>query len=161
MQASEAAAQGTIPVPIGDTTVPDPSGRGDVHGVDDGAQGGAHGGSLGGITGGVVGGGGGGELPIVGPSYDAAYLNNAPPRYPAMARRLKLQGTATIRVLVDTDGRPQRIRLSRSSGIGVLDEAALEAVQHWTFVPARQGNTPVTAEVDVPLRFRLEGMETG
>ncbi len=96
---------------------------------------------------------------MVGPSYNAAYLHNAPPRYPPAARRMRLQGTATIRVLVGPDGRPQRVRLEKSSGVGVLDDAALEAVQRWTFVPARQGATPLAAEVDVPLVFHLEGMD--
>jgi protein TonB len=72
---------------------------------------------------------------------------------------MRLQGTTTIRVLVGTDGHPQRVRLEESSGVELLDAAALEAVKRWSFVPARQGTTPVAAEVNVPLRFRLEGME--
>jgi protein TonB len=157
MQASEISPQGTLAVPIGDPAVTDPKPQGEVHGVDGGAPGGAPGGESGGVKGGVVN-GGGAQLPIVGPSYAAAYLNNTPPRYPAMARRMRLQGTAMIRVLVDTDGHPEHVRLERTSGVGVLDEAALEAVQHWTFVPARQGTAPIHAEVDVPLSFRLEAM---
>jgi protein TonB len=93
---------------------------------------------------------------IVGPSYDAAYLNNPVPRYPPVARKLKLQGTAIVRVLVSTDGRPQNVRLENASGVRILDEAAVEAVWHWLFVPARRGDTPIAAEVDVPVRFRLD-----
>jgi protein TonB len=37
----------------------------------------------------------------------------------------------------------------------MLDEAALKAVQGWSFVPARRGSTPFATEVDVPVRFRL------
>ena len=44
-------------------------------------------------------------LPVIGPSYDAAYLSNPAPQYPAAARFLKLQGTATLRVLVTPEGR--------------------------------------------------------
>jgi protein TonB len=148
----ETAAEGETAFPAGDTTIADPNARGDAHGVDGGAPGGSPGAKEGSVAGGKV-------LPLVAPSYDAAYLNNAPPRYPAVARRMRMQGTATIRALVGTDGHPQRVRLERSSGVELLDDAALEAVQRWTFVPARQGQTPVAAEVDVPLRFRLEGME--
>jgi protein TonB len=75
--------------------------------------------------------------------------------YPPAARRLKLEGTVTLRVLVSSDGRPQRVSLRRSSGVRLLDEAALEAVGHWSFVPARQGDKRIATEVDVPLRFRL------
>ena len=148
----ETASEGETAFPIGDTTIADPTARGDAQGVDGGVPGGSPGGKEGSVAVGKA-------LPIVAPSYDAAYLNNAPPRYPAVARRMRMQGTATIRALVGTDGHPQRVRLEKSSGVELLDDAALEAVQRWTFVPARQGATPMAAEVDVPLRFRLEGME--
>lgn len=92
---------------------------------------------------------------VIGPSYNAAYLSNPPPNYPAVARRLKLQGTATIRVLVTAEGRPKSVTLETSSGSRILDEAALDAVQHWSFVPARRGRISVSAEVDVPVRFHL------
>jgi len=95
------------------------------------------------------------EAPLIGPDYGAAYLNNPVPHYPAAARRLKLQGTATVRVLVTPDGRPKSVKLEKSSGARILDEAALEAVQHWSFVPARHGDKLISAEVDVPVRFRL------
>ena len=97
-----------------------------------------------------------GEVTTIGPSYDAAYLNNPAPPYPAAARRLRLQGTATVRVLVSPDGRPKSVRLEKTSGVRILDDAALEAVHHWSFVPARRGDNPVAAEVDVPVRFRLD-----
>jgi len=94
-------------------------------------------------------------LPVIAPSYDAAYLSNPVPQYPAVARRLKIQGTATIRVLVSPDGRPKTVKLEKTSGARILDDAALDAVQHWLFVPARRGDKPIAAEVNVPVRFRL------
>ena len=97
--------------------------------------------------------------PIIGPRYDAAYLKNERPRYPAAARRMKLEDTATLRVLVSSDGRAQRVCLQLSSGFRVLDEAAVEAVKQWSFVPARQGDNPIATEVDVPVRFRLSQAE--
>jgi len=92
---------------------------------------------------------------ITAPSFQAAYLSNPKPPYPPAARRLKLQGTATVRVMVSPEGRPKSVRLENSSGAHILDEAALAAVQQWTFVPARRGNKGVAAEVDVPVRFSL------
>jgi len=153
VRVAEAPSEAATRVTESQTLAADPSVKADVYGVLGGAPGGA--------AGGVAGGQGDGrrlgrDLPVVGPSYDAAYLNNAPPRYPAVARRMKLQGTSTVRVLVGTDGHPEQVRLEATSGVGVLDEAALEAVQGWRFVPARQGETAVAAEVNVPLRFRLQ-----
>jgi periplasmic protein TonB len=120
------------------------------------------GGVPGGVSGGVVGGLAGASTaePVIGPSYGAAYLRNPVPEYPAAARRLGLEGTAVVRVLVGEDGRPKNAAIEKSSGVRVLDEAALAAVQRWFFVPARRGSTPISAEVDVPVRFRLGGAST-
>jgi periplasmic protein TonB len=92
---------------------------------------------------------------LVSPVFDAAYLKNPKPPYPAIARRMKLEGTVILQVLVSSDGKPEIARLEKSSGSSVLDQAALTTVQSWSFVPARQGNNPISAWVDVPLRFRL------
>lgn len=90
------------------------------------------------------------------PRFDAAYLNNPKPPYPPLARRLGEEGQATLRVLVTPEGRPERIELAESAGSPRLDEAALEAVRHWRFAPARQGDIAVAAWVRVPIAFRLE-----
>jgi len=62
-----------------------------------------------------------------------------------------------LRVVVKPDGTPDAVALRQSSGSARLDEAALEAVRRWRFVPARQGDTPVSAAVIVPIVFSLEG----
>jgi len=92
---------------------------------------------------------------IVGPIFNPDYLHNPKPPYPLIARRLKLEGIVIVRVLVNPAGKAEIIRLGKSSGSNVLDQAALSAVQEWSFVPAQQGGQPVSAWVDVPIRFRL------
>jgi len=92
---------------------------------------------------------------VVGPVFDAAYLKNPKPPYPLLARRMKLEGTVILQVLVSSAGKPEIVRLGKSSGSSVLDQAAITAVQSWSFMPAREGNDPISAWVDVPLRFRL------
>lgn len=95
--------------------------------------------------------------PIVLPRFDADYLQNPAPSYPSMARRMGEQGRVLLRVVVRPDGLPDSVALRQSSGSPRLDEAALEAVRKWRFVPAKQGATPVTAAVIVPIVFSLEG----
>jgi protein TonB len=95
--------------------------------------------------------------PIVLPRFDADYLQNPAPLYPSMARRMGEQGRVLLRVVVRPDGTPDAVVLRQSSGSQRLDEAALEAVRKWRFVPAKQGSTPVTAAVIVPIVFSLEG----
>lgn len=89
------------------------------------------------------------------PHYNVAYLNNPKPDYPAAARRLRLQGEVIVRAMVDPAGRAGDLKIQRSSGTGLLDEAALRAVRDYRFVPARRGSEAVTHWVDVPFTFRL------
>jgi len=99
---------------------------------------------------------GGSGSSITQPGFSAGYLHNPLPQYPALARRLKLQGVAIVRVLVNSTGHPENIKLIESSGARILDNAAEDTVKSWTFVPARNGSKPVSSWVDVPIRFRLE-----
>lgn len=94
-------------------------------------------------------------LTITPPRYDAAYLSNPAPAYPATARRFGQQGTVWLRVRVLPDGSPAEVQLRQSSGFAWLDEAALSAVRHWRFVPATQEGQAVAAWVQVPLTFSL------
>ncbi|MGZ8231528.1 MAG: TonB family protein [Burkholderiales bacterium] len=91
------------------------------------------------------------------PVSDAAYLHNPQPRYPLSARRRGEQGTVVVRVLVTREGLPGSVTVQSSSGSASLDQAALEAVKNWRFMPARQGTQPVEAWHLVPIVFRLEG----
>ncbi|MDR2837151.1 MAG: energy transducer TonB, partial [Azonexus sp.] len=90
------------------------------------------------------------------PSYEAAYLNNPKPSYPALSRRLGEEGAVKLRVLVTADGRAATVELVQSSNFPRLDEAARQAVAHWRFVPARRGGEAVEATVIVPVVFRLD-----
>lgn len=94
-------------------------------------------------------------LAITPPRFNAAYLNNPPPVYPVMARRLGEEGKVMLRVYVTPEGTAGEVRVQSSSGSPMFDEAAIEAVRQWRFVPARQGDNPVAAWVQVPIVFRL------
>jgi protein TonB len=74
--------------------------------------------------------------------------SNEPPRYPQLAIRQRLEGTAVIVVEVDGRGLVVRCSLDRSSGHGVLDRAALAALARWRF----RGGPGTTR---VPVVFRL------
>jgi len=94
-------------------------------------------------------------VPITPPNFNADYLNNPPPAYPALSRRMGEQGKIVLRVFVDEQGLPAQVQLRTSSGHALLDDAALATVRQWRFVPARRGNTPVGAWVLVPITFTL------
>lgn len=93
--------------------------------------------------------------PVVPPQFNAAYLNNPAPRYPALSRRLGEEGRVVLRVFVDARGLPARVELRASSGHDRLDGVALETVKQWKFLPARRGDQAVSAWVLVPISFSL------
>lgn len=90
------------------------------------------------------------------PEFSAAYLHNPKPRYPLSARRREESGTVRLKVLVTPQGTAARVELEQSSGSSALDQAALETVKDWRFLPARRGDESIEAWVKVPVRFRLE-----
>ena len=92
---------------------------------------------------------------VVPPRFDAAYLNNPTPSYPALSRRNGETGRVMLRVQVGADGLPKNITIAESSLFPRLDEAALAAVKRWRFVPAKQGDQAITEWVLVPLNFKL------
>jgi len=91
------------------------------------------------------------------PRFDAAYLDNPAPVYPALSRRLGEDGRVTLRVFVESNGRPSQVEIKASSGSPRLDRAAQDAVARWKFVPARRGTEAVGAWVLVPIVFNLRG----
>ncbi|MGZ4977399.1 MAG: TonB family protein [Methylobacter sp.] len=91
------------------------------------------------------------------PNFNAAYLNNPAPAYPSVSRRLGEQGLVLLRVQVTADGTADSVELETGSGSSRLDQAALEAVKKWQFVPAKRGDQSISASVVVPVRFSIEG----
>ncbi|MCA3263690.1 MAG: TonB family protein [Telmatospirillum sp.] len=79
----------------------------------------------------------------------------SPPIYPRRAIELDLRGTTILRALVDADGTAAEIVVWASSGLRLLDDAALAAARRWRFEPAREGAVAVAAWVEVPVRFEL------
>ncbi len=84
------------------------------------------------------------------------YWRNPPPRYPVLARQRRYTGTVILEVLVDGKGGASEVRVVRSSGYSLLDEAALAAVRRWQFAPGTEGGRPTAMRVKVPIRFRLQ-----
>ncbi len=96
------------------------------------------------------------EAVVEPPRYNAAYLSNPPPAYPLAARRRGIEGTVLVRAEIAAGGECQRAELKKTSGHEMLDQAALEAVKKWRFVPAKRGRQAVVAWVEVPITFKLE-----
>ncbi|GAB2516194.1 energy transducer TonB [Lysobacter humi (ex Lee et al. 2017)] len=85
------------------------------------------------------------------------YASAPPPAFPREAIRDQLTGTVVLEVLVDVDGTPLDVKVSRSSGHRVLDAAARKQVlSKWKFRPAMRNGRAVQAIGMVPVEFRLD-----
>ena len=94
---------------------------------------------------------------ITPPVFNANYLDNPAPAYPAPSRRMREQGRVILRVLVRANGTAAQVQVRTSSGHARLDDAARDAVRHWRFVPAKRGADPIEEWVLIPVSFRLDG----
>jgi TonB family protein len=80
---------------------------------------------------------------------------NSKPVYPEAARQAGIEGSPTIWWRIGADAKIMDVRLYKSSGHTILDEAALRWARTRRFAPAYQGNTPVESEAIMPVNFYL------
>jgi TonB family protein len=88
----------------------------------------------------------------VGPFFETKDVNDSPrvatrvePRLPAELRAREIKEIVIVRALVSQSGRPSRVSLLRRSKAGPqLDKVVVEAVNQWTFAPARKKGEPVS-----------------
>ena len=95
-------------------------------------------------------------LPVTAARFDADYLNNPPPVYPAISRRMREEGQVLLLVHVSPEGAVLAVHVRQGSGFARLDDAALAAVREWRFVPARRGQKAIASTVVVPIVFTLK-----
>ncbi len=81
--------------------------------------------------------------------------DNRPPNYPQAAVARGWEGTVMLRVQLSATGAVSRVEVIDSSGYGVLDGAAVNAVKTWTASPATRHGVPVETSVRLPVKFRL------
>ncbi|WP_432742697.1 energy transducer TonB [Methylobacter sp. G7] len=93
--------------------------------------------------------------PFTEANFNANYGSNPKPKYPGIATSRGWEGTVHLRVRVSVEGDSEDVTVQRSSGHDVLDEAAIEAVEKWKFMPAKRGGTAVASSVIVPIEFVL------
>lgn len=98
-----------------------------------------------------------GPAQVTPPRTDASQLNNPAPAYPAASRRLGEQGKVVFDVYILPDGTVGEIKLKRSSGYSRLDDAALDAVKRWRYVPAHRGSEAIPYWYVQPISFSLGG----
>jgi TonB family protein len=87
----------------------------------------------------------------------ASISRTSPLEYPESAERANQQGLVVICVEVSSDGSVARKGVIQSSLFSALDEAALRAVEGWTFASAKdEQGVAIDDYVQVPINFALE-----
>lgn len=98
---------------------------------------------------------GGGLYQIGGRVSAPSVIHSVEAEFSDEARRAKYQGVCIISLIVDRQGNPQNIHVTRSLGMG-LDEKAIEAIRQYKFKPAMQdGKNPVPVMISIEVDFRL------
>jgi len=78
------------------------------------------------------------------------------PFYTRTAREKKIEGTVTIEGAFDVKGCMKVIRIVKTIGFG-LDENALDALRSWRFSPATRNGEHVDAIAEIDIDFSLAG----
>jgi len=78
-------------------------------------------------------------------------IKDVPPVYPPLAQSAHISGAVTIEATIGTDGKVVDAKVVRS--IPMLDQAALEAVRQWEYLPTMLNGVPVPVLVTVTLNF--------
>ena len=86
-------------------------------------------------------------------------LHQVPPEYPYEARRSRITGHGILIGQVDSKtGNVTSVKMEKSTGNTILDQAAMNAFRQWRFKPGtiRKFRTPITYEMT---GSRAEAME--
>jgi protein TonB len=80
-------------------------------------------------------------------------IKHVKPIYPELAQRANIEGTVTLKLLIDTKGNVEKTEILKS--IPMLDEAAVKAAMQCKFKPAKQRDKFVKVWMSVPFKFYL------
>ncbi len=84
-------------------------------------------------------------------------IQDAPLKYPEIARKAGIEGSVWVKVLVDRSGNVKDAIIAKESGANAgFEEAALEAAKLCKWKPAMQNKQPVALWVTYEIKFQLK-----
>ncbi|MES2208406.1 MAG: TonB family protein [Pseudomonadota bacterium] len=81
------------------------------------------------------------------------YIHKVEPFYPPVSQRLQETGTATIRVLINQSGQPEKAEILKSSGFTRLDDEARKAALKMLYKPYMENGKPIPIRAIIPFTF--------
>ena len=88
-----------------------------------------------------------------GVSRPATKVKHVTPVYPAAAREAEIAGVVILEVGIGADGRVVNVEVVRS--IPELDQAAIDAIKQWEYVPLLVDGVPTPTTFEVTVQFSL------
>jgi len=83
-------------------------------------------------------------------------VQSSTPSYPLVARRRGWEGTVTLQIHLDQDGKVGEVEVVESSGYEILDQEAERTVGSWRYAPAYQNGNPIGCLLRVKITFVLQ-----
>lgn len=84
-------------------------------------------------------------------------LSGAKPVYPLRARRMRVEGTVTVRFVLTKEGKIQDISIVKADPEGYFEEATLQVVRSaWRFSTGIKGGQPTDTVLVRDIRFKIE-----
>jgi protein TonB len=96
------------------------------------------------------------EPVLVDASADPRFSKDMQPPYPSSLQRLEIEGTATVRVQIDVDGRVLRVESVAADNEGFLTTTRVWALRHWRFKPATRDGQAITSWKTIRVQFRMD-----
>lgn len=88
------------------------------------------------------------------PAYpETSSVDRNPPQWPGTVDANRLSGEVVVRVLLDSDGSKDSVRIEKSSGDLSIDQAARWAASQWTYAPAVLDGKPVRSVLRLPIAY--------
>lgn len=93
-------------------------------------------------------------IPVGGQVQSPRRLSAVEPVYPVLARRSGIEGNVVIQADIDATGKIAGMKVV--SGPAPLQQAALDALRQWKYVPGLLNGQPIASRITVTVQFRLK-----
>jgi TonB family protein len=79
--------------------------------------------------------------------------------YPMAALENSYSGTPRVILYISKSGKVERSSILKSSGIGVLDSAAVEYARNFVFNPAKSNGEPINSRIAMDIKFEFSNQK--
>lgn len=86
---------------------------------------------------------------------DPRFIRDFQPDYPVGKLRLEIEGSATVRVLIGTDGRVRQVQVVKATDDDFARATEKQALRAWRFKPATRDGVPVEDWQTLTVRFDI------